>query len=108
MLKREKKPCLVLTFDTTIDPNPSLYHDTITLTIHPLSPAECDSLRLLLQAMANADLSGSVGASGHMHAVMEYYEYIVDGKYRFVNSLAPWSVPLLRRLRHWLLSLTQP
>ena len=58
--------------------------------------------------MANADLSGSVGTSGHMHAVMEYYEYIVDGKYRFVNSLAPWSVPLLRRLRHWLLSLTQP
>ncbi len=95
-------------FDTTIDPNPSLVHDTITLTIRPLSPAECDSLRLLLQAMADADLSGSVGASGHMHAVMEYYEYIVDGKYRFVNSLAPWSVPLLRRLRHWLLSLTQP
>ncbi len=30
--------------------------------------------------MADADLSGSVGANGHMHAVMEYYEYIVDGK----------------------------
>ena len=57
--------------------------------------------------MADEYLDGTVGTSGGMHAVMESYEYIVDGEFHYVRSLAPYSVPLLRRLDEWLAQLTK-
>lgn len=94
-------------FDTTIDHEPSHYPDTLVVAQRALTPAERDTLRLLLRAMADEDLDGTVGTSGGMHAVMENYEYIVDGEFHYVRSLAPYSVPLLRRLDEWLAQLTK-
>ena len=94
-------------FDTTIDQEPSHYPDTLVVAQRALTPAERDTLRLLLRAMADEDLDGTVGTSGGMHAVMESYEYIVDGEFHHVRSLAPYSVPLLRRLDEWLAQLTK-